>query len=323
MIDSKSDSSQVADSWDTYWHGTGDVGAYSSGGVSHPVILTFWDDFFRMVIQEYGAAKVIDIASGNGAVIERALAVVADERPDFTCVDVSDAAITNIRKRFPQVRGLVADACSIPLDSGSFDIATSQFGVEYAGLQAIDEVARLVAPGGRLALLLHSEVGSIHQECAASLEAIVRLQDSKFIPYAVQMLGAGFDAIRGADRAPYEAAAKQLDPAVRALEAIVSQYGEHVAGDTIARLYSDVGRIHSEIQHYEPAEVLEWLNRMDGELEAYAGRMSSMCESAIDSTTFEAICGGLRRQGFATERAEPLLAPDHDLPLAWVLVAIR
>ena len=319
MIDSRRDSSQVASSWNTYWHGTGNVGAYSSGGVSHPAIQTFWDEYFQTVQQEFDALKIIDIASGNGAVVERALAVFADVQPEFTCVDVSAAAIANIRKRFPQVSGVVADARSIPLVSGSFDVATSQFGVEYAGLDAIDEAARLLRPGGQLALLLHSQAGSIHEECRASLDAIVRLQESKFIPYVVEMFSAGFAAVRGADRAPYDEAGKQLDPAVRTLEAIMLEYGEHVAGDTIARLYGDVARIHNEIQHYEPVEVIEWLQKMGGELDAYAGRMSSMADAAIDGEAFERICASLRDQGYTTKRAEPLKAGDQEL--AWVLVA--
>ncbi len=323
MNKTNSEFAQIANNWDTYWHGTGDIGAYSSGGVNHPAILTFWDEFFQGVEQGYTKPKIIDIASGNGAVVERALATFGDELPDFTCLDVSDAAITNIRERFPQVKGLVTDARCIPLDSGSFDIATSQFGVEYAGLEAINEAARLLANGGRLALLLHSQAGSIHRECMESLDATVRLQESRFIPYAIEMFDAGFKAVRGADRAPYDAAGKQFAPAIGALEAIMEQYGQHVAGDTIARLYNDVGQIHQEIQHYEPAEVLDWLSRMDGELDAYAGRMSSMSDSAIGSDTFEQICDGLRSRDYTIERAEPLMAPDQDLPLAWVLVATR
>lgn len=321
MVDPDTDSSPVAQSWDTYWQGTGEVGAYSSGGVNHPVILAFWDEFFQTVKQDYVAPVLIDVASGNGAVIACALAAFGDQPVDITCLDVSDAAITNIRNRFPRVRGIVADARTIPLDSGGFDIVTSQFGVEYAGLEAVDEAARLVAAGGQLVLLLHTQAGSIHQECAANLDAILRLQESRFIPYSMQMLDAGFKACRGADRAPYEDAATQLAPALQALESIVMQYGEQVAGDTIARLYSDVDRIHRNIQSHEPVEVLDWLKRMDGEIDAYAGRMSSMCESAINHETFDQICAGFRGRGYTTTRAEPLVAPDQDLPLAWVLIA--
>ena len=122
--DSQSHSGQQAASWETYWQGTGEVGAYSSGGVSHPAIQAFWDEFFRIVKQDYAAPRIIDVASGNGAVVERARAVLGRERPEVTSVDVSAAAIENIRSRFPEVQGMVADARSIPLDSGGFDIVT-------------------------------------------------------------------------------------------------------------------------------------------------------------------------------------------------------
>ncbi len=323
MINSKSDSSQAEQSWDTYWHGTGVAGAYSSGGANHPAILTFWDEFFQTVKRDYAAPAIIDIASGNGAVVERALAAFGDEKTDITCLDVSDSAITNIRNRFPHVRGMVADARVIPLDSGDFDVVTSQFGVEYAGLEAIDEAARLLAPGGRLALLLHYQAGDIHQECARNLDAVSRVQESQFIEYAIEMFRTGFEAVRGADRAPYDQAGKQLAPALNTLEGILEQYGEQVADDTIVRLYSDVGNIHSEIQRYDPVEILSWLSRMGEELDAYAGRMSSMCDAALDKDTFERICAGLRSREFTIENAGPFMVQDSESPLAWSLVARR
>lgn len=321
--ESDSDTLGTAKSWDTYWQGTGDVGAFSAGGASHPSVLAFWEKFFRGVNQKYDTPLMIDLASGNGALVEAALGEFGEGEVDISCVDLSDAAITNIRSRFPEVKGLVSDARSIPLESGRFDIVTSQFGVEYAGLEAVDEAARLLAPGGVLALMLHNQAGSIHRECKQALDAIHRVKKSGFIPNAIEMFRAGFEAVRGADRVPYDAAAKRLAPAVQVLEEIMQQYGEHVAGDTIARLYNDVGKIHSRIQHYDPAEVLEWLNKMEGELDAYAGRMSSMSECAIDRKTFDRICGGLRKRDYRTETAGPLIAPGNDLPLAWILVAKR
>ena len=320
---SQSDSAQIAASWDTYWQGTGDAGAYASGGVSHPAILGFWDEFFRTVRQDYSTPGIVDIASGNGAVVERALAALGGVKVEFTSVDVSAAAIANIRSRFPQVHGIVADARSIPLDTGGFDVVTSQFGVEYAGMEAIEEAARLVTAQGRLALLLHNQASSIHKECEEGLDAIVRLRESKFVPYAARMFQAGFDACRGADRAPYEAAAAQLAPAVKVLESIMAQYGQHVAGNTIARLYSDVDRMHQAIQRYEPVEVLDWLHRMDGELDAFEGRMASMCASALDAETFDRVCDVIRERGYTTMHAGPLYAPGHGRPLAWALVATR
>jgi ubiquinone/menaquinone biosynthesis C-methylase UbiE len=321
MNNQKSDNSGLADSWDTYWQGTGDIGAYSSGGDTHPDILGFWDQFFETMKQVYSAPRIIDIASGNGMVIERALVTYGDEQPDLTCLDISETAITNIRDRFPQVRGVVTDALNIPLDSGSFDIATSQFGVEYAGLDAINEVARLLKENGQLAFLMHNQASSIHKECVESLDAIGQLMESGFVPHAIEMFKAGFEAVRGVDRTPYEVAAKKLAPAIGSLERIMRQYGQHVAGDTIARLYNDVDQIHQRIQHYDPEEVLAWLNSINGELDAYSGRMASMSNAAIDSETFDQIVENLRGQGFEIEGAEPLVIPGHETPLAWILIA--
>ncbi len=261
-----SDPKQVHQSWDNYWQGTGSIGAFTSGGASHPAIRTHWDEFFNNIKKDFINPAIIDIASGNGAVIEYALSVFGDENSDITSQDVSISAIENIYHRFPTAKGIVSDACSIPRDTGSFDIVTSQFGVEYAGQEAIYESGRLVAEGGILALLLHSDSGSIHQECLESLDAIERLQNSGFIPSAIEMFDAGFKTVQGAYLSVDELAAKKLAPAIVELEENMKQYGQHVAGDTIVRLYNDVAQIHEKIQNYVPEEILTWLGKMDEEL---------------------------------------------------------
>ena len=249
----------------------------------------------------------------------------------FPCVAIkssfipslSASAIATLEQRFPEVHGIVANARSIPLASGHYDIATSQFGIEYAGLDAIDEVLRLIAPAGELALLLHHRSGGIYRQCAASRDAIEKLQQSGFIPLTINAFEAGFATCRGADRRAYEAAAKQLAPAIQAVESIMKQYGTEVADGTIVRLYKDVRTMHGRLPHYEPPEVLAWLTKLQGEVKSYAGRMSSMCHVAIDNVAFEDLCAGVRSQGFELQRAEPLANPSNNMPLGWVLVATK
>jgi hypothetical protein len=62
---------------------------------------------------------------------------------------------------------------------------------------------------------------------------------------------------------------------------------------------------------------------MEGELQAFSGRMASMCDAAIDNDTFDHLCDGLREKGFTIARAEALAEPGQQLPLAWALIAIR
>jgi len=314
------ETSGVAESWDTYWHGARESGAYSAGGTSHPLVLNFWGEYFK---GRQGDLKIVDIASGNGAVLESASAVFGETMTGFTCVDISESAIATLRRRFPDVDGIVADANSIPLGSEDFDIATSQFGLEYAGLHVVAEIARLVTSGGELALLLHHRSGGIYRQCAASRDAIEKLQQAGFVPGVIDTFDAGFAAIRGADRSRYEATAKKLVPAIRAVESIMEQHGTDVADGTIVRLYKDVRTINGRLSHYDPSEVMDWLGTLEEEIAAYAGRMSSMCDVALGDDDFATLCTRIENHGFELKRANALTNADRGIPLAWSIIATR
>ncbi len=321
MNENTSNESQLDKSWDAYWKGTGEIEAFSCGGASHPEIQLFWHSFFVKVQNEYKNPTIIDIASGNGAVIEYALSVFKAQFIEITSLDISTSAIENIYLRFPDVKGIVSDASSIPLEDNLFNIVTSQYGVEYAGDKAIFEAARLVANGGMLALLLHIDSGSIHRDCMQNLNAMERLQASHFLPLTIKMFDAGFKALSGENRSAYEEAASNLAPAIKELENIMKQFGQTVADNTVSQLYNDIGQIHQQIQNYIPSEVLDWLNRMSKEIEAYTQRMSSMCQSAISEPQFEKIQADLIALGFSVKSAQPLVSSDHKKPLAWTLLA--
>ena len=315
--------SQTTRAWDTYWKGAREAEAYSSGGVSHPLVASFWDDTLGESLGARDHTRVLDIATGSGAVVERLTQLSGDSQFDITCVDISGAAIGGVLSRFPEVGGVVADASSVPLDSSAYDLITSQFGIEYAGPSAFDEAARLLAPGGSLILLMHIAESVIYHECSAALDAVRRTQKSGFVALALHFFEAGFAAVRGADRAAYDRAALQLNPAIQELESILSDHGQQVAGDTVARLYADVQKIHSRLQYYEPDEVLGWLRTMETELSEYEERMASMCNAAIDDSAFQALCEKLRGLGLSITKSEALLPGDDPRPLAWVLQADR
>lgn len=311
------------ESWDKYWHGTGTAGAFSAGGASHPGIQVFWSDFFQSIIGRFAPPRHVDIATGNGAVVETALTLLANDKPAITCVDISESAIRNVETRFPGVAGVVSDATSIPLDDYGFDVVTSQFGIEYAGPNAVPEAARLVAPGGALGLLMHIENGSVHKECEDSLAAITAIRESEFVALATDLFRNGFAAVRGADRAPYDAAGTNFAPAVAAAEKIMDKYGDDVAGGSVAKLYDDIARIHSSMPKYDPDEVLGWLSTMDAEMAAYGDRMSSMISAASSRTEFEQVCTQLQSSGLKIGMASELLVGEETQPLAWALIATR
>ena len=315
-----SDTPRANGNWDSFWDASGSSGAFSSDGADHPALAGFWRELFEMAGRNNAAPRIADLASGNGAVIAHALDVFDSQAADITAVDLSAKAITSIGERFPGVAGVVANALEVPLESSKYDVVTSQFGIEYAGAGAVDEALRLLAPGGYFAALLHHSGSAIHRDCAAGLDAVTRLLDAEFFPLAIDFFGKGFDALGGADRAPYDAAAKRFNPAVKAVESIFEAHGQDVAGGAVAQLYSDVSRMHQNIAQYDRDELLGWLQQMADRLGGYRGRMASMVAAAVDPDTFEQICEKIHKAGLETGKGGPLHAPDQAAPLAWALV---
>lgn len=310
-------------SWNRYWRGMKEGGQFGIGGASHPRLDEFWREFFLTVGAHPGAKKIIDIASGDGAVLATAIDTLGGDSVDLTCLDISQHAVELLRQRYPDVEGVIGNALRVPLASGSFDIVTSQFGVEYAGIAAFDEAIRLVAPGGQLALLVHHRSGLMYEDCSASIDAVEKLKSSEFIVRSIAMFEAGFAALRGADRGPYDTATQNLLPAYRDLERIMQHYGAHVAGDTLLRLYQDVDNIHQQMERYDSEEILQWLARLDSELDGYTQIMDAMRDAALDEPQFLAVCDAVKDAGFCLQQALVLRGDEPGLPIAWVLTATK
>jgi len=310
--------------WNTYWQGaSSSAQAFTSGGASHPGFPLFWSTPLDDFLSARPNARILDIATGSGAVIESLSQLANTRLENVSCVDISEAAIDGVQRRFPGIVGVVADANSIPLETGQYDLVTSQFGIEYAGPAAIDEAVRLLAPDGSLIFLMHIHDGVLYRECSAAIDALRRTRQCGFIQLARDFFELGFAAVRGADRAAYDDAGLKLNPAIQELEAIISDHGQHVAGDMIEYLLTTVQTIHKRIQYHEPDEVLDWLETADQELEKHEERMDSMHQSALDKNAFKAVCENLAGQGLILDRAEPLHLEADALPFAWALLASK
>lgn len=323
MDNTNSDSLSADLSWDRYWHGMKEGGQIGVGGANHLRLNQFWREYFSSIGTHSGPKKIIDIGSGDGAIVATAIDTLGDDSVDLTCLDISGHSVDLLRQRYPAVNGIVANALRIPLESESFELVTSQFGVEYAGAAAFEEAARLVAPGGQLVLLAHHRPGLMYEECSASLDAVEGLRACQFITRSITMFEKGFATLQGADRRPYDSAAQDLLPAYRELERIMQRYGTHIAGDTLLRLYEDVDNIHQHMERYDPAEILQWLTRLDSELDVYARIMGAMRDAALTEPQFLAICEAVKDAGLTVQQALPLHGDEVGLPIAWVLIANR
>jgi len=313
---------QVAGDWDTYWRGTHENAAHQEGSPQDIVLAQYWGELFARQLDVAAPRCLLDLACGNGAVT--GFALQAAPQVTVCCLDYSASAVIELQKRYPAALCVSADALQTPFASASFDVVASQFGVEYAGSEAVGEAARLVAPGGVLALILHLHEGGIYRECERNLAAVETIQASKLMVHARAAFSSSFELNAGVGTLEdFKAAQERLAPAVQALRQLVDTMGSDVASGLPEKLYRDIAHMYRRMAAYEQEDIMQWIDGMVSELEAYAGRMSSMLNAAVNSETMQGICTGLSQQGFTVLKQHRLKMGPESEAAAWVLECQR
>jgi ubiquinone/menaquinone biosynthesis C-methylase UbiE len=98
--------------------------------------------------------RMLDIATGPGYVA----AAAAERGASVVGVDVAEAMLALARQLHPQLELRHGDAEALPFSDGSFDAVVGNFVMLHLGRpeQAAAEFARVLAPGGRVALTVWS-----------------------------------------------------------------------------------------------------------------------------------------------------------------------
>lgn len=110
-----------------------------------------WEAVARGLVGLARLGRVIDIASGDGAVAE----LLAPQAASVTCVDISPRVVALAQARLVGVAGLSVaqgDMHALPFPDASFDHALMLASLSYSDRPALalSEAARVLAPGGRL-----------------------------------------------------------------------------------------------------------------------------------------------------------------------------
>lgn len=140
---------QSETAWADYWEEAAAPGcAPRSSGIA-AITRTLWIDFAARLSP---GAAVLDLATGNGAVLLHIAAV----RPGASLVGVDSApTLGRSSSRGLDLRPAIAME-AVPFADGAFEAVTSQFGFEYGDTAQIAlEIARLLGSGGKLRLLVH------------------------------------------------------------------------------------------------------------------------------------------------------------------------
>ena len=317
---------QTPEAWNTYWSGDQTGHAYSDHGASQPALSEFWQKNLSSLLLSSEPIRVLDLACGNGALTQLVENLKGSTHVDLHCLDASSAALANVASRIPTVTTVESDMRPIPLADAGFDIVLSQFGTEYAGLDAFDEAARMVSPNGTAVFVIHMQGGIIEAESKYNHDATQALIDSSFLDNTTKVVDLGFaqmgdnsqeNALR------FKEACVPFNQSIAAVESILTDYGVNVAAGTIHKLYNDVANIVENLAKYDQNEVGQWLTGMASELAAYQLRMQSMLNAAIDQDQFDLLKENFEEKGFSVSIAGPIIDTAQDVHLCWAFKAQR
>jgi len=221
--------------WSNYWaqghvHSLGR--AYDGGNYSGS-IRDFWQRVFDTLPE---GARVLDICSGNGAVALLAVDYSSEHQRGLVVDAVDRAEIDPEQALGPEVAAAIrfqggVAVESLPFEADSFDLVTAQYGLEYTDAHtSVPELARVLRPGGQLAVIHHHPDSHVIRTARAERSLIDGLLVADGVLPAVESLlnrllrmetrhgmgKPGVTALR--EDAQAEGARQQLNQAVAGLE---------------------------------------------------------------------------------------------------------
>lgn len=292
--------------WSAYWSSGGRTGSRGClpGGVPtiQAVQQQLWTEEAKPLRK---AASVLDLATGDGAVLRIMLSVRRDLK--LTGVDLAQdlpAAPAGIGLK----SGVAAER--LPFPDGRFDLVTSQFGIEYADVPAaLSEVARVLRAGGRCTFLLHHAEGPVVRHNRQRAEALRwAVDDGDFLQRA-KGLARGQVLGRAAPMPQDFAQAVLAARKAWASQSVAAEFREAVLQ------VLEANRRRGSSDAISALEELEW--RASGEL----GRIGTLVHAAMSKNGIGELTREMSRRGLRVLPAVPVQESPERPPFGWLLKA--
>jgi ubiquinone/menaquinone biosynthesis C-methylase UbiE len=292
--------------WNDYWQFDRLSSFDDEGRVNYREdIAAGWRAFFGSLPQ---GASILDLCTGNGAV-----AVIAAEAgrrggKNFRIVAVDSADINpclyvkNHRDDLAKVEFRPATAAeSLPWPNASFEAVVSQFGIEYSDLsQSIPELARVVAPAGKVRLFLHAAEGAVVQRSKAAIEEIdFLLHEADLAGKAQRCLRAVAAVERNMDRsAVAQSAASESRGAFReALQATSQRIATATDPGVLRNSGKMLDTLYQSRGQYDLAQIIGIAEGIRTEWRHHRARLAAQIEAAVSRDQRAELARTLRRSG--------------------------
>lgn len=321
----------ISDDWSSYWaHSAGPAGGVrlsltSTGPAA--MLASFWQSTLAPALDSPGRVRLLDIACGAGVVVALASDAchgLSRANVELHCSDYSHEAVrlAAMPRGRVTICGTTADARQMPYADQALDIIVSQFGIEYAGVEGFREAARLLAPGGRLCLVIHRRGGPIYTECLANQAVLQDFKRSGLIRLCRRVLALA--DLHDEGRAAPSAFDRRMGLLHLALQDMACRLSDHPAGPARAHIelfLQDIPKMLARRAAYAPGAALGWIDAQGDELQAFSQRMAAMLAVAMDAEQIEESAALLKQEGLSEVAVGELSPAGAPAAIAWTLRA--
>ena len=316
--------------WSRYWQ----QGALHSlpddfdGNYAGP-IRAFWLRQFAPLTADQ---CMLDIGTGNGALPQLLCVAHADAMPRVDAIDLAEVAPAWLASQPTACRDALhfhsgTSAETLPFADASFDLAVSQYGFEYCNLDsAIQELARVLKPAGRLALLMHHRDSRLAEVAREELRLSDWLLQSSglldrfgtIVPLFAQAATAEGRAHLAGD----PTANATRDAFNRAMQSLTREAEASPFPDLLHEARTFVANTLQALGHDGDAEAaLRGCHGYRQSLGDARLRYAELCDCAMDAGAIASLTGLLAAHGFTTVEHAPI-AHDNGMLMGWTLTAL-
>lgn len=263
--------------------------------------------------------RLLDVATGNGIVLAHAAtaARAAGRRFELTGIDLAEidppryvSALDPdlVSARF--IGGVAAEA--LPFTAASFDVVASQYGLEYADVEcALDEVTRVLAPGGSLIWLAHSESSAVvRQHRNQSLEVDFLLAPDG----PVRAMRSFAEHARQSRDA--QAALRRLNESFARAD-VFCRANPHAG--IVREVCGEFGRAAARSKSYAPGELARSVATAERRLVAHRDRIESLLAAVMTPSRVDCLRNRLGQAPWEALSIETLRVGTGDSPIGlWI-----
>lgn len=302
---------RLIDAWTEYWR-TGMSGSCVGGPGLDSCITPVWNDFIDLLPRN---ARVLDLATGNG-IVARICAARSRLKELGISIDAVDAAAIDPRRHLQNLEHMPQSIQfhsgvhleSLPFKNEQFTGVVSQFGFEYAPRDAASaEAARVLRPGGRIRLIIHSRDGVISRDISMRLQRLRAALGEDGIPGIVMRLARNTAKSNGDSR--------KLSLAADRLSFQASEAPE----DDSAIFYSrEFLHVWQRRGRYHPVDLLRSLEAGWKNASNMALRQEQMLKVACSATDMDGLANLFSAAGLEVDGVSKLKNSQGDNQIAWL-----